>query len=75
MNNTKETLSSVKDVIPDIGGNFQLDPEVIESAKYQPNESMEETNVCQNCRKALKSSRLAAMGPRSGRELLEWRQH
>lgn len=31
MNNTKETLSSVRDVIPDIGGNFQLDPAVIES--------------------------------------------
>ncbi|KAH8768353.1 Fructosamine kinase-domain-containing protein [Diaporthe sp. PMI_573] len=30
MNNTKETLSSVRDVIPDIGGNFQLDPAVIE---------------------------------------------
>lgn len=31
MNNTKETLSSVKNVIPDIGGDFQLDPAVIES--------------------------------------------
>ncbi|KAG8158449.1 hypothetical protein KVR01_011571 [Diaporthe batatas] len=31
MNNTKNTLSSVRDVIPEIGGNFQLDPAVIES--------------------------------------------
>lgn len=38
MNNTKETLSSVKNVIPDIGGNFQLDPAVIESKALHPNE-------------------------------------
>lgn len=36
MNNTKETLSSVRDVIPDIGGNFQLDPAVIESKGVKP---------------------------------------
>lgn len=40
MNNTKETLSSVRNVIPDIGGNFQLDPAVIESMEYQPKESI-----------------------------------
>lgn len=38
MNNTKETLSSVRNVIPDIGGNFQLDPTVIESRPHNPNE-------------------------------------
>lgn len=29
MNNTKETLSSVKDVLPDIGSDFELNPAVI----------------------------------------------
>jgi hypothetical protein len=32
-NMNKVTLSSVKDVIPDIGGNFQLDPNVIASKR------------------------------------------
>lgn len=48
MNNTKETLSSVRNVIPDIGGNFQLDPAVIESAKHRPNEPTDETKLYQS---------------------------
>lgn len=47
MNNTKETLSSVRDVIPDIGGNFQLDPAVIESKelKLKPNKLTNEAKL------------------------------
>lgn len=73
MNNTKETLSSVKDVIPDIGGNFQLDPAVIESKGLRPNDAADEANLYQNSQRALKSFKQAAMEPHSGHEPLEWR--
>lgn len=45
MNNTKETLSSVKNVIPDIGGNFQLDCAVVESKPFHPNEINNEAKI------------------------------
>lgn len=75
MNNTKETLSSVRNVIPDIGGNFQLDPAVIHSTKRRPNEPPQETKLYQNSQKELRSFKQAAMEPHSGHGLLEWRPH
>lgn len=73
MNNTKETLSSVKDVIPDIGGNFQLDPAVIESKelKLKPNKPIDEAELYQSSRKELRFSEQAAMEPHFGRGLLK----
>lgn len=75
MNNTKETLSSVRDVIPDIGGNFQLDPAVIESKELtlKPNDRTNEAELYQNSQKEHKFSKQAVMALHSGHGLLEWR--
>lgn len=73
MNNAKETLSSVKNVIPDFGGSFQLDPAVIESRKCHPYTPTSETKLCQNSQQVLKFCKQAVMEPRFGHELLEWK--
>jgi hypothetical protein len=75
MNNAKETLSSVRDVIPDIGGNFQLDPAVIESKKSSMEDPSErrseaESPPSQNFQKEPKSCKQAVMEPHSGLGLL-----
>lgn len=73
MNNNKETLSSVRDIIPDIGGNFQLDPAVIESKelKLKPNKPIDETKSYQSCQKELEFCKQAVMEHHSGHELLK----
>lgn len=73
MNNTKETLSTVRDVTPDIGGNFQLDPAVIESKKRHSYKINNETKMWQNSHKVLVLFKQAATEARSGHGLLEWR--
>jgi len=64
----KVTLSSVKDVIPDIGGNFQLDPNVIASKATSwllPPCSLA-AEIMENFRKAPKFFERAVTGPHFG---------
>ena len=55
MNNIKETLRSVRDVPPDIGSDFKLDSAVIEGTFTYSYYSVDDTDLWQNSRKALKS--------------------